>query len=294
VLILAAVSESRSGRSPRPLRQVLGPRSVRCAAVLVAMSSFAVFGLLFLLTLFLQNVRGLSPSTAGAWLLAPTLTVVVGALVGGVLSERVGPARPAVLGMLAVAGGLVTLAQVPVDATFWQVGLPAMLIGFGTGVWVIAAMQTIITGSPEGLAGTASAVQQSASQIGGVVGLLVLGAVVSIRVGARLATGLREAGASRAIAAAAQRSRGLVLEGRAPVLRSATPHIARLVRTVSHGAFTDGMHTAFLVCAALIVLVAPLGLLLRGARVEEDVLLKAREPAGQLPERLGVPAAGAR
>jgi hypothetical protein len=159
---------------------------------------------------------------------------------------------------------------------------------------VIAAMQTIITGSPEGLAGTASAVQQSASQIGGVVGLLVLGAVVSIRVGARLATGLREAGASRAIAAAAQRSRGLVLEGRAPVLRSATPHIARLVRTVSHGAFTDGMHTAFLVCAALIVLVAPLGLLLRGARVEEDVLLKAREPAGQLPERLGVPAAGAR
>jgi MFS family permease len=281
-LILAVMGESRAGRSPRPLRQVLAPRSVRCAAVLVAMSSFAVFGVLFLLTLFLQNVRGLTPSTAGAWLLAPTLTVVVGALVGGVLSERVGPARPVVLGMLAVAGGLVTLAQVPVDASFWQVGLPAMLIGLGTGVWVIAAMQTIIIESGEELAGTASAVQQSASQIGGVLGLLVLGAVVSVGVSARLATGLREAGASRAVAAAVQHSRGLVLEGRAPVLRRATPHVAHLVASVSHGAFTGGMHTAFLLLAALIVLAAPLGLMLRGTRVAAELPRTATEPPAQL------------
>jgi MFS family permease len=235
VLILSAVRESRGHASARPLRAVLGERRVRCAAALVAMSSCAVFGLLFLLTLFLQDVHGLSPSATGAWLLAPTLAVVVGALAGGILVERIGPRWPVVAGMLAVAGGLVGLAQVPVDAAFWQVAAPAVVIGFGTGAWVIAATQTIVTGAVEELVGTASAVQQGSSQLGGVLGIVIFGAVMSIRVGG--------------------------------VLPAAGSHAAR---AVSHLAFTEGMHAAFLVCAGLVLLTAPLGLLLgptpRGSR----------------------------
>jgi MFS family permease len=231
-----------------------------------AVSSFAVFGLLFLLTFYLQNVHGFKPSTAGAWLLTPTLAVVIGAPVGGVVAERIGPRRPVVLGMLAVAGGLVGLAQVPVDAAFWQVAAPAVLIGFGTGAWVIAATRTIVTESPEQLVGTASALQQAASQVGGVLGIAILGAVMSIRVGDDLARRLHEGGVPRSLAAVALRSRGLVVEGRAPVLRGAPPQVAHVVATVSHALFTDGMHSAFLLSAALIVLASPLGLLLGSVR----------------------------
>lgn len=266
MVILAAVSESRAQPSPRPLRRVLATRPVRWAAALVAMSSFAVFGLLFLLTFYLQNVHGFKPSTAGAWLLTPTLAVVIGAPVGGVVAERIGPRRPVVLGMLAVAGGLVGLAQVPVDAAFWQVAAPAVLIGFGTGAWVIAATRTIVTESPEQLVGTASALQQAASQVGGVLGIAILGAVMSIRVGDDLARRLHEGGVPRSLAAVALRSRGLVVEGRAPVLRGAPPQVAHVVATVSHALFTDGMHSAFLLSAALIVLASPLGLLLGSVR----------------------------
>ncbi|MEA2149357.1 MAG: hypothetical protein QOD69_1187 [Solirubrobacteraceae bacterium] len=262
VLVRVAASESRGRPSARPLRQVLGKRPVRVGAALVAMSSFAVFGLLFLLTLYLQNVHGLTPSTAGAWLLAPTLAVVIGAPVGGLLAERIGPRWPVVTGMLTVAVGLVGLAQVAVDATFWDVAAPAMLIGVGTGAWVIAATSTIVGDSDEDLVGTASAVQQSASQIGGVLGIAAIGAVMSIRVGDGLAARLREAGVSRPISDVVLRSSDLVGEGRAPVPHGASAAVGEAVRTASQLAFTSGMHTAFLLSAALIALAAPLGLLL--------------------------------
>jgi predicted MFS family arabinose efflux permease len=267
-LVRVAVGESRARPSPRPLRTLLGQRATRVGAVLVAMSSFAVFGLLFLLTLYLQNVHGLTPSAAGAWLLAPTMAVVIGALVGGLLTERIGPRWPVVIGMVAVAIGLVGLAQVSVGSGYWGVASPAMLLGLGTGAWVIAATSTIVDDNAADLAGTASAVQQAASQIGGVLGVAVIGVVVSIRVGDVLGARLREAGVSRPVAAAVARARDLVAEGRAPVPRGTSEQLGEAVRTASHLAFTTGMQTAFLLSAALIALAAPLGLLLRAGAPE--------------------------
>ncbi len=276
VLIVAAVGESRSAASAGPLRQVLGRRSVRWAAVLVGASSFAVFGALFLLTLFLQNVHGLSPRSAGAWLLCPTVAVVLGAPLGGVLAERVGPVWPVVSGMLAAAAGLLGLARLPVHAAFWQLALPAALTGFGIGVWVIAALNTIIGDSDDELVGTASAVQQAASQLGGVAGIIVFGAVMSLSVGGGLGGRLRAAGLSRPVVSRVLGSESLVAEGRAPLARGVSPQAAAgaaahagaraeadAVRAVTRAVFTDGMHRAFLLAAALVLLAAPLGRLLR-------------------------------
>jgi MFS family permease len=265
-LVVVAVGESRSAAMRAPLRQVLARRSVRWAAVLVAASSFAVFGSLFLLTLFLQNVHGLTPRTAGSWLLCPTVAVVAGAPLGGVLAERVGPVWPVVTGMLAAAGGLVGLAQLPVHAAFWQLAAPAALTGFGIGVWVIAALNTIVTDSDEELVGTASALQQAASQIGGVAGIVVFGAVISQRIGGGLAGRLRDAGIPRPAIAHVLSSQGLVAEGRAPVPAGSSPALADALRAVTHAAFTDGMHRAFLLAAALVLVTAPLGRLLRSTR----------------------------
>jgi MFS family permease len=266
-LVLVALGESRAAAaSSAPLRAVLSRRSVRWAAVLVAASSFAVFGALFLLTLFLQNVHGLSPRTAGAWLLCPTVAVVAGAPLGGVLAERVGPVWPVATGMLAAAAGLLGLARLPVHAAFWQLAAPAALTGFGIGVWVIAALNTIVTDSDEELVGTASALQQAASQIGGVVGIVVFGAVMSQRIGAGLAGRLRDAGIPGPAIRHVLAAHGLVAEGRAPIPAGSTRALADALRAVTHAAFTDGMHDAFLLAAALVLVTAPLGRLLRSTR----------------------------
>jgi S-formylglutathione hydrolase FrmB/predicted MFS family arabinose efflux permease len=270
ILVRVAAQESRARPSTRPLRTLLGQRAIRVATALVAMSSFAVFGLLFLLTLYLQNVHGLTPSAAGAWLLAPTMAVVIGAPVGGLLAERIGPRWPVVIGMLAVVVGLVGLDRVSAESGYWAVAAPAILFGLGTGAWVIAATSTIVGDGAGDLAGMASAVQQAASQLGGVLGVAVIAIVVSIRVGDALGARLHDAGVSRLISDAVLRSRDLVAEGRAPVPHGASGHLRQAVRAASHLAFTAGMHTAFLASAALIMLAAPLGLLLGGAKARAD------------------------
>jgi MFS family permease len=261
-MILAATGESRAQAATRPLRSVLGRRSVRCAATLVAVSSFAVFGVLFLLTLFLQNVIALTPNTAGAWLLVPTVAVVFGAPVGGVLAERIGPRWPVVGGMLAVAAGFVILSRVAVDASFADIAVPGCLVGLGVGAWVIAATTTIVGDSAEDLVGTASAVQQVSSQAGGVLGIAIFGLAMSWSVNAGLEDGLREAGVSRQVTEGVLRSRAFVAEGRAPVPHGVSQPVIDAVQSASHLAYLDGMHAAFLLSAALIVLAAPLGLLL--------------------------------
>jgi MFS family permease len=261
-LILVAVGESRSPPTHAPVRAVLGTRAVRWAAVLVATSSFAVFGVLFLLTLYLQNVHGLSARTAGEWLVTPTLAVVVGAPVGGIMAERVGPVWPVITGMVAVAAGLIGATQISASASFLHVAWPAVLIGLGIGVWVIAAMQTIVVRSAQELVGTASAVQQAASQIGGVLGIVVFGAVMAQRVSAGLAGRLRDAGLPGPVVDHVLGSRSLVGEGRSPLPRGASPQVADGVRAATHLTFLDGMHKAFLLSAAVIILAAPLGRLL--------------------------------
>jgi MFS family permease len=263
ILVRTTVAESRAGESSTGLRQLLAQGTLRSAAVLVAMSSFAVFGLLFVLTLYLQNVRGLTPSTAGAWLLAPTLAVVGGALAGGVMTERVGTRRPVVIGMLVVAAGLAGLSRLSVDSGYWAVALPAFLVGLGTGVWVIPATTTIVGDAGGGATGTASAIQQAASQIGGVIGVGVASVALSIRVGDRLSALLHAARVPAHAAAAMLGSQGLVTEGRTPRLGALTPHVRELARVAGHEAFAGGMRTAFLISAVLIVLGLPLGLRFR-------------------------------
>jgi predicted MFS family arabinose efflux permease len=265
-LVRAAIGESRASGPATGMLELLRLGGRRAAAVLVALSSFAVFALLFALTLYLQNVHGLSPSSAGAWLLAPTLAVVIGALAGGVLAERVGARRPVAVGMIMVAAGLIGLSRLSIDSGYWALALPALLVGLGTGVWVIPATTTIVSdadGDSDGsgaheAAGTASAIQQAAAQIGGVLGVAVTSVALSIAVSGRLGSLLHGAGVPGHTAALMLRSQGLVAEGRTPRLATASEHARALAAGAGHQAFVGGMRAAFLVAAALIVLGLPL------------------------------------
>lgn len=275
-LLRTAISESRASGPRGDLRRLFGRSGLRSAAVLVALSSFVVFALLFSLTLYLQNVHRLSPSTAGAWLLAPTLAVVVGALVGGVMTDRVGPRPPVLLGMVLVATGLVGLSQLSVSSGYIALALPALLVGLGTGVWVIPATTTIVSDDDPGAgiagrggqnsAGTASAVQQAAAQIGGVLGVAITSAALSVIVSFRLASLLRAARVPGHVSAAVLRSQGLVAQGRAPRVAGASDQVHTLVAAAAHQAFVNGMRAAFLLTGALVVLGLPVALWWRPGR----------------------------
>jgi len=178
-----AVAESRgpATRALGTLRKLLGTRPVSLGVTMVAVSSFGVFGLLFVLTLYLQNVHGLRPITAGAWMLPPTCVVVIAAPAGGVLAQRFGPRWPVFGGLLLVGIGLAGLSLLGPDAGFTDLLYPGALAGAGTGLCAIAATDAIMGGAPDEAGGTASGLHQVASQLGGVLGVLVTGLVLSAR-----------------------------------------------------------------------------------------------------------------
>lgn len=184
LIVLFASRESRSrpsGGIHRDLRQLLGARPVAVGAAVTGFAHLGLFGFLFVFTLYLQNLKGIAPATAGLWLLPVTGTLVVSAPLGGVLTARWGPRIPMAAGMMLVAAGLAGFSLLDADATIAQEMAPAILLGLGAGMGLVAATEAIMANSPVEHAGLASALQQGMTQLGGVVGIAVLGGVLSWR-----------------------------------------------------------------------------------------------------------------
>lgn len=224
-----AVAESRgpASRVLGALRTLLRQRRIAVPAFVIAGSSFGIFGLLFMLTLYLQNVRSFSPVLTGLWLLAPTSVVIVSALAGGVLGDRFGPRWPMTAGLLLAGAGTCGVGLAGVTAGYWQIVLPALAVGLGTGLCVVPATNQLLAVAGEAFTGMASAVQQAASQFGGLLGIAVLGTVLSTRVAGAIPAG-KDADA--------------VAQGRAP---------AGLSPEFAHATFTAGMSTALFVAAVV-------------------------------------------
>jgi EmrB/QacA subfamily drug resistance transporter len=148
----------------------------------------AMFGVFFYVSLYVQNVLGYSPTQAGASFLPWTVLIIILAPRAGKLSDRIG-ARPLVAGgMVVLTGALVVFANLGAGATFWDL-LPGMLLG---GVGMSAAMAPVTAAAMSSVspdkAGVGSAVLNSMRQVGGSLGIAVMGAIVAAGAGPSLKT----------------------------------------------------------------------------------------------------------
>ncbi|KAA9165791.1 MFS transporter [Amycolatopsis acidicola] len=279
-----AVAESRgpAKRTKGVVRGLLAKRPVWLGATMVAVSSFGVFGLLFLLTLYLQNVHGMPPVTAGAWMLAPTCVVVLAAPVGGLLAQRFGPRWPVSGGLALVAAGLTSLTLLDVDSTFTDLLYPGALVGAGTGLCTIAATEAIIGAVPDEAAGTASALQQIASQLGGVLGVAGVGIVMSWQISSSLPARIEQARLPETFGQHVESGRDFLAQGLVPPgfdEGSVGSAVAHAVSVLSKLTFLDGMGAALLVAACVSLLGAGAALFLRRPAASAAPEVPAAEPA---------------
>jgi len=141
---------------------------------------FAMFGSVFFLALYLQNVRGYSPVGAGLRLFAFSVVILFVAPVSGRLSDRFGSRWLMTVGPLLGATGLALLLRTQVDSPYLTVLLPAFLVlAAGMGM-TMTPMTAAVMGSVETRhAGIASAATNTSREIGGVFGIALLGAIVT-------------------------------------------------------------------------------------------------------------------
>jgi len=149
----------------------------------------AMFGIFFYVSLYLQQVLRYSPVQAGAAFLPWTVLIILLAPQAGRFSDRLGP-RPFVsAGMVIVAASMFVFSRFGVSASYWDL-LPGMLLGgLGMGIAMApttaAAMQSV---RPD-KAGVGSAVLNSMRQVGGSLGIAIMGAIVASGISSSLAAG---------------------------------------------------------------------------------------------------------
>ena len=238
LLVAFGIIEVRSRYALMPIR-VLRSRD-RSGAYLVSLCvGTALFGMFFFLTLFVQNVLGYSPLRTGVSYLPMAAMILVGVAVASQLVSRIG-ARPLMIaGSVAGTGGMFWLSRVTEHCTYVS-GLlgPQLLTGVGLGLIFVPLSLVSLTRVANNDTGVASSLLNVGQQVGGALGLAVLGTVAWSAV----ASSLRSQAAATA-AAAKTASVHLSAAQAAAAQKAATDH-----------ALAHGFSQAYIVAAGIMAL----------------------------------------
>ena len=157
------------------------------ANVAMLLVTLAMFGIFFYNSLFIQNILGYSPIQTGAIFLPMTLLIILVAPQAGRLSDRIGSRWLIGTGLSLVTLSLVLFAQVDQGSNFWNI-LPGLLTGgVGMALTMTPTTAAAMGSVPVDKAGVGSAVLNAFRQVGGSLGIAIMGAVVgsSVSVGVK-------------------------------------------------------------------------------------------------------------
>ncbi len=149
------------------------------ANAVMMLVGLAMFGVFLFVTLYMQNVLRYSPTEAGAAFLPMTILIVILAPIAGKLSDRVGSRWLMSAGMALVSLSLLLDTRLDAASSYWDVLPPLLLGGAGMGLAMTPTTAAAMGSVPMDKAGVGSAVLNSMRQVGGSLGIAILGAIVA-------------------------------------------------------------------------------------------------------------------
>jgi MFS transporter, DHA2 family, multidrug resistance protein len=229
---------------------------------------FVAFAALLFIAQYLQLVLGLSPLQAGLWMLPSSLGFIVGSLLTPLLVRRARPAFVMAAGMVLAAVGFGLLTQL--EGT----GLAVLVTGsvmfsLGSAPMTTLATDLMVGAAPPERAGAASGISETSSELGGALGIAVLGSICTA-VYRHQMTGAVPATVPGEAAAAARDTLG----GAVAAAEQLPGQVGAALLDTARQAFTQGVQLAFAISAAVAIGIAVLvAVLLRhvGAGTEPEV-----------------------
>ena len=231
-------------------------RPFSAAVVSVALSFFALMGGLFFLSFYLQSVRGYTPLRAGLWMLPFAFAQVIFSPLSSNLVRRFGARAVSVTGltMIAVAFGLYQF--VTVNSSMLVYGGIAAIQGIAMALVMPPATTTVMTALPRERAGVGSSVNNTVRQVGGALGVAVLGSVLTSAYRGRIQPLLTAVGVPANVAHDAggsiEATQGFV--AKSPV---AQPQALRLLSSADD-AFVHALHVTTVAAGGISILAAAL------------------------------------
>jgi len=152
------------------------------ANVTMLLVALAMFGVFFFNSLYLGQVLGYSPIQTGATFLPLTILIVFVAPLAGRFSDKIGSRWLMGTGLVLLAGSLLSFSTLGTDSTFWDIVPGLILGGFGMSLAMTPTTAAAMGSVPVDKAGVGSAVLNSMRQVGGSLGIALMGAIVAASV----------------------------------------------------------------------------------------------------------------
>jgi len=159
--------------------RIFASRAFSTAAASVTVIFFALFGSLFLLTQYLQLVHGYSPLSAGLRALPFALAIGATSPLSPILARRFGTRLVIPAGMALMGLGLLDLSTAGVHTAYPPIALAVAIMGAGMGLVMAPASTTIMTTVPARQAGAGSAINDTIREVGGALGIAIIGSLAA-------------------------------------------------------------------------------------------------------------------
>jgi hypothetical protein len=258
VLVAAFVTWER--HNPEPMLDVSVFTNMRFTAgsVTITFAFFALFGFIFVVTQYFQFVRGYGALEAGLRTVPFALFTAGAAPFAARLVVRFGTKRVVTAGLTAMSLGFAWTTTMAVDSAYWAIVGQMALMGGGLGLAQAPATESILGALPPERAGVGSAVNDTARELGGTLGVAVIGSVFASIYASGLRDDLGGVGVPVEQVDVATSSVGAGISVAERIAESFGPSAGAAVRTAVHESFLDGFHTGSWVSAAVVLVGAGL------------------------------------
>jgi DHA2 family multidrug resistance protein-like MFS transporter len=178
-VVVGIVFVRRQRKLEHPLieLQLFKSRTFTAALAVYMLATFASFGAFVFIAQYLQLVLGLSPLKAGVWSLPSFLAFIAGSMIVPVLARRFSAAQLICAGLLVAAVGFVVLTQIDRANPLAVIVTGSVIYSLGISPVVILATDIIVGSAPVERAGAASAISETSSELGGALGIAILGSI---------------------------------------------------------------------------------------------------------------------
>jgi EmrB/QacA subfamily drug resistance transporter len=187
VLVVVFVLVERAVDNPMIDVTLFLDRRFSAASATVTIAFFALFGFVFLITQFFQFVRGYTALETGVRFLPVAFSIAAASIASGQLAHRFGTKALVAPGMLLMGAGFLWISTVPADVSYATVVVPQMvMLGLGLGLVSTPATESILRVLPPSRAGVGSAVNDATRELGGTLGVAIVGSVFASQYADRL------------------------------------------------------------------------------------------------------------
>ena len=213
-------------------------------ATAISIAFFSLFGVIFLLTQYLQFVQGYTALEAGLRTAPIAIGMIIGSATSPRLAERFGTTRVVAGGLLLLAALLTTFTFLTPTTPYWALGLGLVVMSTGLGTIMAPSTDAVMGAVPLAKAGVASATNDVARQVSGAVGVAVIGSAFNSAYSSNVAGSLTQLPAEAAAAAGNSIGAAMKISSQLPEQAGAA------LATAARQGFTDAMGVAVVIAVA--------------------------------------------